>query len=97
MKLKVPPPETLETSSYVSEGAKEYTGYHHDVAQTKTYLANLAVQSLLLAYFSSQEETALTLIQEAFQLVNKAINQQDNFLELGNNIGNTVDKVIFVS
>jgi glucosamine--fructose-6-phosphate aminotransferase (isomerizing) len=91
------PPETLETSSYVAEGAKEYTGYHHDVAQTKTYLANLAAQSMLMAYFSLQEEPALALIQEAFQLVIKAINQQNDFVKFGINIGRTVDRIIFVS
>lgn len=91
------PPETLETSSYVSKGAKEYTGYHHDVAQTKTYLANLGALCMLMAYISLQEEAALALIQEAFQLVTKALNQQKDFLKLGNNIGSIVDKVIFVS
>ncbi|UCG00404.1 MAG: SIS domain-containing protein [Candidatus Heimdallarchaeota archaeon] len=91
------PPETLETSSYVTEGAKEYTGYHHDVAQTKTYLANLAVQSLLVAYFSSQKAVVFSHIRETFQLVKITINQRSSFLKLGNDLGRTVDKVIFVS
>ncbi|MFX0124056.1 MAG: SIS domain-containing protein [Candidatus Hodarchaeota archaeon] len=91
------PPETLETSSYSTNGAKEYTGYHHDVAQTKTYLANLSIQSLLMAYFSLQEVVALAHIKEAFQLVNTAINQQEIFLKLGKNLGRDVDRVIFVS
>jgi glucosamine--fructose-6-phosphate aminotransferase (isomerizing) len=91
------PPETLENSSYVTEGAKEYTGYHHDVAQTKTYLANLATLSLLMAYNSSQEEDTLALIQEAFQLINPAINQHQDFIKKGNNIGHGINKVIFVS
>ena len=91
------PPETLETSSYNTEGAKEYTGYHHDVAQTKTYLANLAVQSVLIAHLSQQETAALNHVREAFQLVNKAVDQRNTFLELGDRLSSTVDKVIFVS
>ncbi|MFX0014300.1 MAG: SIS domain-containing protein [Promethearchaeota archaeon] len=91
------PPDTLETSSYRANGAKEYTGYHHDVAQTKTYMGNLATQSMLMAYLSSQDEAALTLVQEAFQLVNKAINQRKIFIKLGTNLGKNSDKIIFVS
>lgn len=91
------PPESLETSSYITEGAKEYTGYHHDVAQTKTYLANLATLSLLMAFSSLQEEVSLALIQEAFKLVKTAINQQQDFIKIGNKLGGGVNKVIFVS
>jgi glucosamine--fructose-6-phosphate aminotransferase (isomerizing) len=91
------PPETLETSSYVSEGAREYTGYHHDVAQTKTYLANLAVQSVLLAHFSPKEKTALNHVQEAFQLVNRAVVQRNYFLNNIDKLNSIVDNVIFVS
>lgn len=91
------PPKTLETSSYGSEGAKEYTGYHHDVAQTKTYLANLAVQSVLIAHLSPKEKTALKHVQEAFQLVNKAVVQRNYFLNNIDKLNNIVDKVIFVS
>ncbi|MHA2089710.1 MAG: SIS domain-containing protein [Candidatus Kariarchaeaceae archaeon] len=35
------PSEALETSDYQDDIAKHYTGYHHDVAQTKTYFANI--------------------------------------------------------
>jgi glucosamine--fructose-6-phosphate aminotransferase (isomerizing) len=91
------PPETLETSSYVTEGAKEYTGYHHDVAQTKTYLANLGILSLLMAFSTSQEEVTLALVQEAFELVNAAINQQQDYIKIGSELGRGINRVIFVS
>ncbi len=91
------PPETLETSSYKTEGAKDYTGYHHDVAQTKTYLANLATLSLLMAFHSQQQKAALSLILEAFQLVTIAINQQGEFKNIGNKLDRGVDRFIFVS
>lgn len=35
------PPETLRETSYRDEKAKQYVGYHHDVAQTKTFWAVL--------------------------------------------------------
>ncbi|MFW9996014.1 MAG: SIS domain-containing protein, partial [Candidatus Odinarchaeota archaeon] len=35
------PHETLLTSSYTSDDASKYVGYHHDVAQTKTYSQGL--------------------------------------------------------
>ncbi|MFW9906273.1 MAG: SIS domain-containing protein [Candidatus Thorarchaeota archaeon] len=91
------PPESLEMSSYVTENAKEYTGYHHDIAQTKTYMANLATLSLFMAFFSSQEEVSLTLVQEGFRLVKMAINQQQDFIKISNKIDCGIDKVIFVS
>jgi len=91
------PPETLKTSSYKTEEAKDYTGYHHDVAQTKTYLANLATLSLLMAFHSQQKEAELILIQEAFQLVTTAINQQGDFKIIGNKLDRGVDRFIFVS
>ncbi|MFX0185891.1 MAG: SIS domain-containing protein [Candidatus Hodarchaeota archaeon] len=91
------PPKTLETSSYVSEGAREYTGYHHDVAQTKTYLANLAALCVLFAYCCPKEKTNLNHVQEAFQLVKAAIVQRNYFLNSVNNLNSKVDNVIFVS
>ena len=91
------PPETLKTSSYKTDGAKGYTGYHHDVAQTKTYLANLATLSLLMATYSQQEEAALNLIHEAFQMVTTAINQRGEFKIIGDKLDRGVDRFIFVS
>ncbi|MFP3869537.1 MAG: SIS domain-containing protein [Syntrophobacteria bacterium] len=35
------PPESLTHTSYQDEEAKQYVGYHHDVAQTKTFWAVL--------------------------------------------------------
>ncbi|MFX1513063.1 MAG: SIS domain-containing protein [Promethearchaeota archaeon] len=46
------PAEALLTSDYTGKEAKEYTGYHHDVAQTKTYFANL-VWLLVIAWIWS--------------------------------------------
>ncbi len=89
------PPETLETSSYVTKGAKEYTGYHHDVAQTKTYLANLAVQSKLLSHFFLHK--GVHHFQEVLRLVRGAIGQRTTYLKLSDSLNNLVDKIIFVS
>ena len=45
--MKTAPGEVLESSDYKDGKAKLYTGYHHDVAQTKTYFGNiLAIISL---------------------------------------------------
>ena len=35
------PVESLSESSYATSDARQYVGYHHDVAQTKTFLATL--------------------------------------------------------
>ena len=46
--LQASPSEVLESSDYKDGVAKLYTGYHHDVAQTKTYFANvLAIIALI--------------------------------------------------
>lgn len=95
--IQASPPETLETSSYVTEGAKEYTGYHHDIAQTKTYLANLGALSLIMAFSTSQEEVTLALIREAFELVNTAINQQQDYIKISNKLTHGISRIIFVS
>ena len=39
--LQASPSEVLESSDYKDGIAKLYTGYHHDVAQTKTFFANI--------------------------------------------------------
>ena len=39
--IQASPSDVLEVSDYKDGIAKLYTGYHHDVAQTKTYFANL--------------------------------------------------------
>ncbi len=35
------PPEKLRETEYNDKFAKQYTGYHHDIAQTKTFFANI--------------------------------------------------------
>ncbi|MHA2499294.1 MAG: SIS domain-containing protein, partial [Candidatus Hodarchaeales archaeon] len=55
------PPEALETSDYETVEAAQYTGYHHDCAQTKTYLANVFAL-LLLAATWSQNDHALKVL-----------------------------------
>lgn len=35
------PPDELLSTQYESQEAQQYVGYHHDVAQTKTYFSNL--------------------------------------------------------
>jgi fructoselysine-6-P-deglycase FrlB-like protein len=39
--IEASPAAELATSSYRTEGARAYVGYHHDVAQTKSFLAGL--------------------------------------------------------
>ena len=90
------PSEALQSSSYSSEGAKGYKGYHHDVAQTKTYLANLAVLSVLMGYLSERAKKAIQSAREAFSLVEQIIEQGGTFIELGQSIGNVADRIFFV-
>jgi fructoselysine-6-P-deglycase FrlB-like protein len=47
--LNASPSDVLEKSDYKDGVAKLYTGYHHDVAQTKTYFANI-LQILTIFY-----------------------------------------------
>lgn len=91
------PPEALQTSSYSSEGAKNYKGYHHDVSQTKTYLANLSVLSVLMAYLSPGKKKAIQNVQEAFSLVEQVIEQRRTFVEIGQSISNASDRIFFVA
>jgi fructoselysine-6-P-deglycase FrlB-like protein len=55
------PPEALKTSDYETAEAAQYTGYHHDCAQTKTYLTNVFAL-LLLAATWSQNDHALKVL-----------------------------------
>ncbi len=91
------PPEALQTSLYSSEGAKNYKGYHHDVSQTKTYLANLSVLSVLMGYLSQGTKKVLKNVQEAFQLVDQVIEQRRTFLEIGQSLSTAADKIFFVA
>ncbi|MFX0115627.1 MAG: SIS domain-containing protein [Candidatus Hodarchaeota archaeon] len=66
------PPETLETSYYTTEEAAKYTGYHHDCAQTKTYLANIFAL-LLLAATWGQNQSALDTLAEFPDIITSII------------------------
>jgi glucosamine--fructose-6-phosphate aminotransferase (isomerizing) len=90
------PPESLETTSYVTNGAKGYVGYQHDIAQTKTYIGNLAVLSTLLASLSKSYEN-LTNVKKTFQMVSGAIEQRAAFLNLDEAVNNNIDKLFFVA
>ena len=91
------PPESLLTSSYVSEGAKAYTGYHNDVAQTKTYLANLAVISYLCAYLSDNINKNLNRIRSVFSIIEEMIKNPNDFLDIGRNIRDAAKNIFFVA
>ncbi|MFX0085030.1 MAG: SIS domain-containing protein [Candidatus Hodarchaeota archaeon] len=95
--IQASPPESVQLSSYESEVAKQYIGYHHDCAQTKTYLANLAVLSVLMAYISPKSENNLSSIQEAFSLVEKGIENHQSFINIGNTLKDSTDNVFFVA
>ncbi len=66
------PPEALESSDYETTEAALYTGYHHDVAQTKTYLANVFAL-LLLAATWSQNDHALDVLAALPDVVTSVI------------------------
>ncbi len=91
------PPESLQSSSYESEIAKQYIGYQNDVAQTKTYLANLAVLSVLMARLSPNSDNNLSNVRNTVSLVKKAIKDRNTFITLGNNMKNSSEKIMFVA
>lgn len=90
------PPESLLTSSYTSEVAKQYTGYQNDVAQTKTFIANLGTLSQLMAYLAPEPENYLDKVQNSFSLVNKAIKNCDEFIKIGQSLANASENILFV-
>jgi glucosamine 6-phosphate synthetase-like amidotransferase/phosphosugar isomerase protein len=90
------PAESLLTTSYTSEVAKQYIGYQNDVAQTKTYLANLGTLSLLFASLSSKQEIYLGKVRNAFSLVDKAVNNRDKLIRIGQSLAATATNVFFV-
>ncbi len=90
------PPESLLTSSYNSEVAKQYTGYQNDVAQTKTFIANLGTLSQLMAYLAPEPENYLDKVQNSFSLVNKAIKNCDEFIKIGQSLANASENILFV-
>ena len=94
--INASPQESLLTSSYSSETAKKYVGYQNDVAQTKTYIANLGTLSVLFAHLSDDSNNHLTQVKSAFSLVEKALNHRDEIIQLGESISEFSDKIFFV-
>lgn len=66
------PPEALKHTDYKTAEAAQYTGYHHDIAQTKTYLANI-FSLLLLAATWSKSNQALDSIAELPKAVTSVV------------------------
>ncbi|MHA1206673.1 MAG: SIS domain-containing protein, partial [Candidatus Hodarchaeales archaeon] len=91
------PQESLLTTSYSSETAKKYVGYQNDVAQTKTYLANLGTLSVLFAYLSTRSNSNLVKIKSAFSLVGKALDKRDEIIQLGRSLKDVSDSIFFVA
>ncbi len=72
--LQASPSEVLESSDYKDGIAKLYTGYHHDVAQTKTFFANILylIAFIYPRYFEQatfKKELILNWIQDAEHFV----------------------------
>ena len=91
------PPEALLSTSYKSDIAKQYIGYQNDVAQTKTYYANLVVLSRLFSYLSKKPQQNLQLLQSVVPLVEEAIEQFNRIDSLTKTLIDTTDQVIFVA
>ena len=94
--INASPPESLLSTSYSSETAKQYVGYQNDVAQTKTYMANLGTLSVLLAHLSKNSSENIEKIESTVSMVNKTIDHQEEMIELGNSFKDTSDNIIFV-
>jgi fructoselysine-6-P-deglycase FrlB-like protein len=92
MLINASPAEMLEISNYSDPEAKKYTGYHHDVAQTKTYFANLLKILQILFVISNRDAQLLNKFKSDYKVINK--NMED--LVLKNEILYP-EKTIFVS
>ncbi|MFQ5980084.1 MAG: SIS domain-containing protein [Candidatus Heimdallarchaeota archaeon] len=66
------PPDALEQTDYKTAEAAQYTGYHHDIAQTKTYLANIFALLLLAATWSKSKQ-ALDILAELPKAVTSVV------------------------
>ena len=74
--LKASPSEVLESSDYKDGIAKLYTGYHHDVAQTKTYFANiLYLIAFLYPEFYSRKSFTEKIFSEWLELAEHIVKQ----------------------
>ena len=94
--IQASPPESLLTTSYTSEVAKKYVGYQNDVAQTKTYIANLGTLSLLMAYLGPKPDSYLEKVHDSFSLVKKALDNKEEFIKIGQSIAATTENISFV-
>jgi len=95
--INASPQESLLTTSYSSEIAKKYVGYQNDVAQTKTYIANLGTLSMLFAYLSTQSNSNLNQVKSAFSLVGKALDQYDEIIKIGRSLKDVCNNIFFVA
>lgn len=95
--INASPQESLLTSSYSSETAKKYVGYQNDVAQTKTYIANLGTLSVLFAHLSASSTSNLNKVNSAFSLVGEALDQRDEIIRLGQSFRDFSDNIFFVA
>ncbi|MHA2237943.1 MAG: SIS domain-containing protein [Candidatus Hodarchaeales archaeon] len=95
--IQASPPETLLSTSYESDIAKQYTGYQNDVAQTKTYFANLVVLCQIISYLTLEPQKYLNHLHSTINLVKQAIEQFSKIRSLTNTLQNNTDHVIFVA
>ena len=95
--LSASPTEELQSSSYQSEEAKNYIGYHHDVAQTKTYLGNIAALSLLMTYLAPPSTAIMKDLTKSLEIIPRVIEQRNKFIKIGKALANQSDRIIFVS
>ena len=95
--ISASPQDSLLTTSYNSETAKKYVGYQNDVAQTKTYIANLGTLSVLFAYLSDDSNNHLKEVKSTISLVEKALSHRDEIIQLGQSLCEYSDKIFFVS
>ncbi len=91
------PPESLLSTSYKSNVAKQYTGYQNDVAQTKTYFANLIALYRIFSYLSTNPQQNLNQLQSILPFIEKALKQSKRIESFAKNIKNATDQVIFVT
>ncbi|MHA1979251.1 MAG: SIS domain-containing protein [Candidatus Hodarchaeales archaeon] len=94
--IQASPPESLLTTSYTSEAAKKYVGYQNDVAQTKTYMANLGTLSFLIALLGSKPDLYIEKVRNSFSLVKKALDNKDVYLKIGQSLAATSNNISFV-
>ncbi|MHA1947540.1 MAG: SIS domain-containing protein [Candidatus Hodarchaeales archaeon] len=95
--INASPQESLLTTSYSSETAKKYVGYQNDVAQTKTFIANLGTLSVLFAHLSTRSTSNLKKVKSTFSLVGKALDQRDEIIQLGKSFKDFSENIFFLA